>query len=92
MKSKEVEKLTSAHQKLVHSENLKVASHVQREEGDWVQHSLMMEGIDSPFKYKRKQHYQSLKGARVNVTYYPVIEEVAGIEFEFMKVVRLRRS
>jgi hypothetical protein len=52
----------------------------------------MLEGIDVPFIYRRKQQYQSLKGARVNVTYYRQVQDVAGIEFETMKVVRIKRS
>ncbi len=69
-----------------------MASHMQREDGDWILHTLMLEGVDVPFKFKRKKHYRSLKGARVNLTYYPGIELVAGIEFEVMKVVRIRAS
>lgn len=96
MKKSETEKLLAKHQKLVQSDNRRVLSHVQREiqeeDGDWVQHTLMIEGVDVPFKYKRKQKYQSLKGARVNITYYPAEENVAGMQFEIMKVVRLKRS
>ena len=88
----ESEKLLAKHQKLNQLDNRKVLSHVQREDDDWVLHTLMLEGSEVPFKYKRKQKYQSLKGARVNLTYYPDVENIAGIEFEFMKVVRLRRS
>lgn len=71
---------------------MKVVSHVQREEDDWIRHTVMLEGIDVPFIYRRKKQYQSLKGARVNITYYRQVEEVAGIEFETMKVVRIKRS
>jgi len=96
MKKTDTEKLLDKHQKLVQSDNRRVLSHVQREsqeeDGEWVQHTLMIEGVDVPFKYKRKQQYQSLKGARVNLTYYPAEEEVAGMTFEIMKVVRLKRS
>ncbi|MBT82517.1 MAG: hypothetical protein CL587_19270 [Alteromonadaceae bacterium] len=84
--------LTEKHQALIHSENCKVVSHVQREEGEWVRHTLMLEGVDVPFIFRRKQQYQSLKGARVNLTYYRQQEEVAGIPFETMKVVRIKRS
>ena len=42
----------------------------------------MLEGVDVPFKYKRKQAYKSLVGARVNLTYYPCNETVAGIDGE----------
>ncbi len=85
-------KLVKNNEKLIHSELMKVVSHVQREQGEWVLHSVMVEGCDAPFKYKRKSKYQSLKGARVNITYYPSTEVVAGINFEIMKVVRIKRA
>ncbi|ALM91767.1 MULTISPECIES: hypothetical protein [Alteromonas] len=91
MKS-ETDKLISKHGQLNQSDNMKVVSHVQREEDDWIRHTVMLEGIDVPFIYRRKKQYQSLKGARVNITYYRQVEEVAGIEFETMKVVRIKRS
>ena len=93
MKS-EKEKLIAKHSQLNQTDNAKVVSHVQREEkdGEWLRHTIMLEGIDVPFIYRRKQKYQSLVGARVNITYYRHIEEVAGIEFETMKVVRVKRS
>ena len=84
--------LTDKHRALTHTENCKVVSHVQREEGEWVRHTLMIEGVDVPFIFRRKQGYQSLKGARVNLTYYAQSEEVAGLKFETMKVVRIKRS
>lgn len=86
------EKLVKKHPGLTHSETMKVSSHVQRNMGDWILNTLMIEGYDVPFKYKRTRLYKSLKGARVNLTYYPEVEIVAGIEFEIMKVVRLKRS
>ena len=89
---KSLRQLLQKHPGLTHSDNCKVVSHVQREEDDWVHHTLMLEGYDVPFKYRRKQLYRGLKGARVNVTYYPQQERVAGIDFEIMKVVRLRVS
>lgn len=87
-----INKLLKTHQQLTHSEGLKVVSHLQRIQDDWYHNSLMLEGIDVPFKYKRKKTYQSLKGARVNVTYYPEQEILAGLSFEFMKVVRIKKS
>ncbi|AWL11013.1 hypothetical protein HMF8227_00517 [Saliniradius amylolyticus] len=80
------------HPQLTHSENRRVISHVQREDGDWYLHTLMLEGVDTPFKFRRKKPYQSLQGARVNLTYYPDTESVAGLDFDIMKVVRLRRA
>ncbi|MFK7853616.1 MAG: hypothetical protein AB8B79_05860 [Granulosicoccus sp.] len=73
-------------------DSAKVKSHVQRDSGDWVINTLMLEGYEVPFKYSRKKRYRSLEGASVNLTYYPQTELVAGMEFEIMKVVRIRRS
>lgn len=91
MKS-DAQKLLAKHPNLVHSDMQKVVSHVQREDGEWILNILMLEGCEVPFKYKRKKHYRSLVGARVNLTYYPQAEQVAGIEFETMKVVRIKVS
>ena len=85
-------KLLKRHKELIQSDNQKVASHVQQESGEWVLNTLMVEGYDVPFRYKRTKKYKSLQGARVNLTYYPTTDSVAGIDFEVMKVVRIRRS
>lgn len=85
-------KLVGKNKDLTHSELMKVISHVQREQGEWILHTVMVEGCDVPFKFKRKGKYQSLKGARVNMTYYSVQEVVAGMNFEVMKVVRIKRG
>ena len=90
MAKSDAQKLLEKHRNLIHSEMQKVVSHVQREEGDWYLNTLMIEGVGVPFKYRRKQPYKSLKGARVNLTYYPQVEQVAGMDFETMKVVRLK--
>lgn len=87
-----VKNLLSNHQKLTHSEMMKVESHVQREAGEWIINTLMIEGCDVPFKYKRKKLYKKLNGQRVNLTYYPAKEEIAGITMEIMKVVRIKVS
>jgi len=92
MKNKAVSKLIKTHEKLVHSEQLKVVSHVQRDTKDWILNTVMIEGYDVPFKYKRKKMYKNIKGSRVNLTYYPAIESVAGIDMEIMKVVRIKIS
>ena len=84
------EKLLKKHTQLVHSDMVKVTSHVQREKGDWILNALMIEGCEIPFKYKRSKKYKNLKGQRVNLTYYPATESVAGMEFEVMNVVRIR--
>lgn len=85
-------KLVEKNKNLTHSELLKVVSHTQREQGEWILHTLMVEACDVPFKFKRKGNYQSLKGARVNMTYYTEQETVAGMPFEVMKVVRIKRG
>lgn len=87
-----VKKLLDKHQQLIHSEMMKVVSHVQRESGEWIINTLMLEGIDVPFKYKRKKQYKNLQGQRVNLTYYPATESVAGFDVEVMNVVRIKAS
>ena len=86
------QKLVKKHDKLVHSENMKVVSHVQRECDDWIVNTLMLDNLNVPFKYKRKKLYQSLQGQRVNLTYYSEIETVAGFSIEVMSVVRVKVS
>ncbi|RDH89396.1 MAG: hypothetical protein DIZ77_02435 [endosymbiont of Seepiophila jonesi] len=86
----EPEKLLKRHPKLVHSDMLRVVSHVQRDEGDWIINTLMLEGHEVPFSYKRKRRYKNIAGQRVNLTYYPGTKAVAGIEFEVMNVVRIK--
>jgi len=89
-KNKAVKKLVTTHAKLVHTEGIKVVSHVQRELDDWTLNTLMLDGVSVPFKYKRKKLYKSLKGQRVNITYYPEEETVAGFPIEIMKIVRIK--
>jgi hypothetical protein len=84
------DKLLKKHQKLIHTDNARVTSHKQREQGDWILNTIMIEGYDVPFRYKRKQRYKDITGARVNLTYYPDSLEVAGIKMEAMKVVRIK--
>ncbi|WP_026957692.1 hypothetical protein [Aliagarivorans taiwanensis] len=86
------DKLLSKHAKLCHSDNLKVVSHQQRQQGEWIRHSLMIEGVDVPFVFKRRDAYRNLTGQRVNLSYYPSEEQVGGLGFEIMKVVRIKRS
>jgi len=90
MKNKPVEKLLKTHHQLSHSEMQKVVSHVQRDTKEWVLNTLMIENCEVPFKYKRKKMYKNIKGQRVNLTYYPVTETVAGINMEVMNVVRIK--
>ena len=71
---------------------VRVVSHVQRDKDDWVLNTIMLDGYDVPFRYRRRTVYKSLKGARVNLTYYPETQSIAGVDFEMMNVVRIRRS
>ena len=89
---KSVKKLLEKHQELIHSEMKKVVSHVQRNEGDWIINTLLIEDCDVPFRYKRRKKYQNLKGGRVDMTYYATTELVSEIEIEVMNVVQIRRS
>lgn len=86
------EKLVKKHQALIHTDLLKVVSHVQREKDDWFVNTLMIEGVSAPFRFKRKQQYKNLKGQRVNLTYYRDVEKVADFELEVMNVVRIKIS
>jgi hypothetical protein len=93
MKS-DVDKLLKKNDQLNQLDVVKVVSHVQREiEGDdWVVNTLLLEGYDVPFRYRRKRRYRSLQGAPVNITFYPHTEQVGGMDIEVMKVVRIRKS
>lgn len=86
------QELLKKNEKLIHSDAVKVLSHVQRPKDEWVLHTLMLEGCDVPFRFKRQTKYMSLKGCRVNLTYYADTELVAGMPIEVMKVVRIKRS
>ncbi len=85
-------KLLTRHQKLIHSELLKVESHVQRASGDWIINTVMVTGSTVPFRFKRKQQYRDLTGARVNLTYYISSECVAGLAVDVFNVVRIKIS
>jgi hypothetical protein len=52
----------------------------------------MIDNVDVPFKYKRKKHYKSLQGQKVNITYYPDEQSIAGFIVEVMSVVRVKIS
>jgi len=80
------------HKLLVHSERKRVISHAQRDTENWIINTLVLDGCDVPFRFKRKKPYKNLKGTYVNLTYYPGTESVAGIEVEVMNVVRIRTS
>ena len=90
IKQSDPDKLVKKHQELTHSELVKVISHVQRDKDEWILNTVMIEDCEVPFKFKRKQQYKNLKGARVNITYYPTVEVVAGLDFEIMNVVRIK--
>ena len=89
---KSLKKLLLENDKLIHSCMQKVESHVQREMDEWIQNTVLLADYDVPFKYKRQKKYQSLKGARVDIIYYPSTEQVAGINFEVMNVIKINRS
>ncbi len=89
-KNAPVDKLLDKHKQLTHTEDIKVTSHVQREDNEWVINTIMLEGIDVAFKYKRKKQYKSLTGQRVNITYYPTVETVAGFDMEVMNIIRIK--
>ena len=88
----DLKKMLKKNEQLNQLDMATVVSHIQREGDEWIYNTIMLEGYDVPFKYLRKKAYKNLKGARVNVTYYPETEQVAGMEFEIMKVVRIKRS
>ncbi|NVJ50975.1 MAG: hypothetical protein HWE11_11345 [Gammaproteobacteria bacterium] len=91
--ARDLNKLLKNHRNLIQSDGKKVSSHVQREVADgWIMNTIMLEGIDVPFQYKRRKPYKNLTGQRVNLTYYPATQQVAGFEMELMRVVRLRIS
>jgi len=92
IKQSDPDKLIKKHQELTHSDGVKVLSHVQRDKDDWILNTVMIEDCEVPFKFKRKQQYKDLKGSRVNMTYYPSTEVVAGLDFEIMNVVRIKRA
>ena len=91
MKS-DVNKLLEKHRQLNQLAMARVVGHVQREKDGWILNTVMLDGYDVPFKYSRKRLYRSLQGARVNLTYYPQLEQVAGLDVEIMKVVRIRQA
>jgi len=79
-------------EKLIHSTMKKVESHGQREAGKWFHNTVLIEGYDVPFKYKRQKKYRCLKGARVDLIYYPSTEQIAGMDFEVMNIVKISIS
>ena len=91
MKS-DVDKLLEKNRQLNQLDMARVVSHVQRQTDGWVLNTVMLDGYDVPFKYSRKRRYRNLQGARVNLTYYPQLEQVAGLDVELMQVVRLRQA
>ena len=90
MAKSDISKLLEKHENMTHSEMMEVISHVQRQDEGWMINTIMVKGYDVPFKFRRKKTYKNLIGTRVNLTYYPTHEDVAGIEFEVMKVVRIK--
>ncbi|HDY86354.1 MAG TPA: hypothetical protein ENI26_05315 [Methylophaga aminisulfidivorans] len=92
MTAKKTKKWLAENDNLTHATMQKVASHVQREEGEWILNTVTIEGQEVPYKYRRRKKYKSLKGARVDIVYYPEKEEIARMQFEYMKVVKIALS
>mgnify|MGYP005646173511 CR=1 FL=1 len=90
--SSDPDNLLKKNKALIHSDGLKVVSHVQRNLDDWILNTLMIDGYNEPFKFKRKKGYKDLRGASVNITYYPDSEKIAGFDLEVMHIVRIRKS
>jgi hypothetical protein len=90
--SSDPDNLLKKNKALIHSDGLKVVSHVQRNLDDWILNTLMIDGYNVPFKFKRKKGYKDLRGASVNITYYPDSEKIAGFDLEVMHIVRIRKS
>ncbi len=88
----DADRLLKQHHQLIHSEAQKVVSHVQRDTREWIINTIMIEGCEAPFRFKRKQPYRDVTGQRVNLTYYPAKEIVAGMELEVMNVVRIKAA
>lgn len=59
--NKEAKQLIEQHQKLVHTDNIKVISHVQRELDDWFVNTLMLENIEVPLNINEKSYTKALK-------------------------------
>ena len=91
MRVKSTKKLLSENEQLVHAQNQKIESHVQRQDGDWIINTIMLEGYSVPFRYKRRRRYKSLKGAQVDIIYYADVEQIARMDFEYMKVIKIQR-
>ena len=89
---KSIKKFLAENNNLIHATMQKISSHVQRRKGEWVFNTVLIEGHEVPFKYKRQKDYKSLQGASVDMIYYPEKETIAGMEFEYMKVVKINLS
>jgi len=59
----DVDKLLEKHQQLNQLDAVKVVSHVQRKSDGWILNTVMIDGYDVPFKYRRKTAYRNLQGA-----------------------------
>ncbi len=89
---KSIKRFLTENDQLLHLRMQKVTSHVQRQKNNWIHNTLLIDGYDVPFKYKRQKKYKSLQGARVDIIYYPDKEIIAGMAFEYMKVVKVNLS
>jgi hypothetical protein len=89
---KTLKNLLIENQNLIYTCMQKVESHVQRQQDNWILNTVLINGYDVPFKYKRQRMYRSLKGLRVDLIYYASSEKIAGIDFEMMNVIKINRS
>jgi hypothetical protein len=78
------------HSENMHSDVMEVKSHVQRFNGECMINTIMVDGYDCPFQYRREFKYKNLEGKQVDLSYYPAVETIAGLEMEIMKVVHLK--
>ena len=78
------QKLLKKNQNLTHSEMQKVVSHVQRDDDDWVINTVMIEGCDVPFKFKRKEQYKNLNSNQLAKEF----EKNTEIEAELYQVIK----
>ena len=53
-----IDKLLKKNSELNQLDFVKVLSHVQRETNGWILNTLLLDGYDVPFKYRRKQAYR----------------------------------
>jgi len=88
----DVKKQTKDDPQLIHLEGARVVSHRQLKKNDSVLNTLVLEGHDVPFQFRRKTAFRSLLGARVNLSYYPESRTAGDKTFKTMRIVKIRRA